>query len=345
MLKKAFILPIAFLVGLVLASMVKDVAAQIMQLSDGTYGHKIVIYRLDGTAVTDFGGGGSANCAELAADHSDETGTCGGVVLSNSPTFVDDFDLAAAGVRVSAADGVLTLLGLGDGNDENLTIDFDNAAANTITVASGTGVTQVTWNGFVMSMTPPAGGESIALRTNNSSGSARLQFGILSTAPNYGALWAGPLTPTATNYAFSSDGTDLVLNAGGAAGLLQLRSNNSVELQATVDIVTITGRLGLSTRQSVTVDGDTTFAITSSYVLLACTGAETINTITGGSTGVELVLEHTDTDCTIADDDDPTAANAVDLTGAATNDAGAVNKIITLRYNGTYWLQVSESDN
>ena len=49
-------------------------------------------------------------------------------------------DIAPAGVRAAGADGVLTLLGLGNGNDENLTIDFDNAAANEINIASGTGV-------------------------------------------------------------------------------------------------------------------------------------------------------------------------------------------------------------
>ena len=80
--------------------------------------------------------------SELAALLDGETGT-GDPVFSNSPVFVDDFDLAAAGVRLTGADGVLTVLGLGDGNDENLTIDFDNAAANHATVASGTGVTDI----------------------------------------------------------------------------------------------------------------------------------------------------------------------------------------------------------
>ena len=58
-----------------------------------------------------------------------------------------------------------------------------------------------------------------------------------------------------------------------------------------------------------------------------------------------VYLENTDTECTIADDDDPTAADAVDLTGSATNDVGAVKKIIGLIYNGTDWLQLLESDN
>lgn len=99
------------------------------------------------------------------------------------------------------------------------------------------------------------------------------------------------------------------------------------------------------TAQAVTVDGATTFAVTSSYVTLACTGAETINTITGGIAGMRLLIEHTDTDCTVADDDAATAADAVDLTGTASNDVGAAAKLLMLHYNGTHWLELSESDN
>jgi len=99
-------------------------------------------------------------------------------------------------------------------------------------------------------------------------------------------------------------------------------------------------------RLLVTVDGATTFAVPSSrYLVLACTGAETINTITGGRVGLQLVIEHTDTECTLADDDDPTAANAIDLTGTATTDVGAVAKVIVLLYTGTAWLEGAESDN
>lgn len=97
-----------------------------------------------------------------------------------------------------------------------------------------------------------------------------------------------------------------------------------------------------------TVDAATTFAVTGSYearITLACTGAETINTITSGVTGMRLYIHNTDTDCTIADDDAPTAADAIDLTGAATNDVGAAKKVIGLLYNGTDWEQFTESDN
>jgi len=110
-----------------------------------------------------------------------------------------------------------------------------------------------------------------------------------------------------------------------------------------VNDIHMTGRLEHD-RQSVTVDSATTFAITSDYVLLACTDAETIDTITGGLEGTRLIIEHTDTDCTLNDDNDSTASNAIDLTGSG-NDVGAVAKFIMLVYNGSHWSQLAESDN
>lgn len=58
-------------------------------------------------------------------------------------TFVGAMNLSSSGVQLSASDGVLTMLGLGDGNDENLTLDFDNAAANVVAIGTGTGVTLI----------------------------------------------------------------------------------------------------------------------------------------------------------------------------------------------------------
>ena len=105
---------------------------------------------------------------------------------------------------------------------------------------------------------------------------------------------------------------------------------------------------GTHPRVAVTVDAATTFAVSGrfgwAYVLLACTGAESIDTITGGTTGMLLFIEHTDTDCTLNDDADATAADALALTGAAT-DVGAVEKMLVLIYNGSYWLELAESDN
>ena len=92
------------------------------------------------------------------------------------------------------------------------------------------------------------------------------------------------------------------------------------------------------------LDAVTTFAVTQSYTVLTCTGPESLATITGGTTGSVIFIENGDTDCTITDDESPTAADAIDVTGAA-NDVGSVAKVIGLIYNGTSWLQIFESDN
>ncbi len=54
-----------------------------------------------------------------------------------------------AGVRLSAANGILTLLGLGDGADENLLLDF-NTTANTVLITSGTGVTKLDFGSIIL---------------------------------------------------------------------------------------------------------------------------------------------------------------------------------------------------
>lgn len=104
----------------------------------------------------------------------------------------------------------------------------------------------------------------------------------------------------------------------------------------------------MQSNTTTTVDAATTFAVTGTYyarITLACTGAESIDTITNGVTGMRLYIHNTDTDCTLNDDDAPTAANAIDLTGAITNDVGAAKKVLVLLYNGTDWEEVTESDN
>jgi hypothetical protein len=59
-----------------------------------------------------------------------------------------DIDVGVAGVRLTGdGDGAITLLGLGDGSDENLTINLDDTA-NTIVLSSSTGVTEMDFSAF-----------------------------------------------------------------------------------------------------------------------------------------------------------------------------------------------------
>jgi len=59
-------------------------------------------------------------------------------------------NFGAAGVKLFGADGVLTMLGLGDGADESYTTDLDNGGANVITFGTGSGATTLDWDAFTL---------------------------------------------------------------------------------------------------------------------------------------------------------------------------------------------------
>ncbi|MFA6522350.1 MAG: hypothetical protein WCT24_02030, partial [Patescibacteria group bacterium] len=85
--------------------------------------------------------------SELLALMDDETGT-GALVFADSPTFADDVTLNAAGVKLTGdGDGALTILGLGDGSDEDLTINLDDTS-NHIVLSSSTSVTDFDLTGM-----------------------------------------------------------------------------------------------------------------------------------------------------------------------------------------------------
>lgn len=80
--------------------------------------------------------------AELAAIMDDETGS-GALMFGTTPTITTSANFGTAGVRLSDdGDGALTFLGLGDGSDENLTMNLDDTS-NTVDFTSSTGLT--TW--------------------------------------------------------------------------------------------------------------------------------------------------------------------------------------------------------
>jgi hypothetical protein len=63
-----------------------------------------------------------------------------------TPTIITSADFGSAGVRVSDdGDGAITFLGLGDGSDENLTINLDDTT-NTATVSSSTGLNSIVFS-------------------------------------------------------------------------------------------------------------------------------------------------------------------------------------------------------
>lgn len=211
----------------------------------------------------------------------------------------------------SDGDGAVTFAASGtNGSAESITVNLDDTS-DTATFSSATSVTTWTFGDVsVMASRLRSSGTTITLDTSAGAG---VGCTVNNNAPAK----------------FSCGNNAVDLGASGAAFKSLVASGTAV-----------LGSAGITT-----VDGATTFAVTSSVMTLACTGAETINTITGGIAGMVVWIINNDTDCTIADDDVATASNAIDLTGTGTNDVGAVAKVIGLLYDGSSWLQIFESDN
>ncbi len=230
--------------------------------------------------------------------------------------------LATGIMRVDTADGVITSL-----------TDSAGIAAN---ISNETGTSLLVFNTSPTFVTPLLGTPTSGVLTNATglpiaSGVSGLDTGIatwLATASSANLL-AAMTDETGTGLAVFATSPTLTTPVLGVA---------------TGTDLALGGKLSVSTREAIVVDAATTFAVTSSYVTLACTGAEVIDTITGGVTGMELTIEHTDTECTLNDDDAATAADAIDLAGAATDDVGAVGRTVVLRYNGTFWIHVVSTE-
>lgn len=294
-------------------------------------------------------------CAELAAIMGGETGSCGSLVLSASPTLTGLVGFGTAGVTFADdGDGALRLCGIGDGSDECVTFNLDDTS-NTMVWSTDTGVSAWTLPfslGGLTGLTLASGVASLPAVT--SEGSPPYTFtgdtntGVSSSGADildFETAGSHRWRVSATGHLIASDDNTYTIGAAGARPA-SVNTNDLVTVDD-VDVgddLRVVSNLSFFNRPTVTVDGATTFAASASYVVLACTGPETISTITGGNPGMYLIIENTDTECTIADDNDPTASDAIDLTGSA-NDTGAVAKVIALIYNGTSWLELYESDN
>jgi hypothetical protein len=82
---------------------------------------------------------GKATATSVTIGASDaDTSTAGDLTVTGS-----DLSIGAAGVKLTGdGDGAITLLGLGNGSDEDLTINLDDTS-NTAVVSSSTGVTSI----------------------------------------------------------------------------------------------------------------------------------------------------------------------------------------------------------
>lgn len=224
--------------------------------------------------------------ANLAAALTDETGT-GVAMFNDSPTFADDFNLVATGVKFSAANGVLTLLGLGDGSDESLLIDL-NTTANQIALSSGSGATVLSWAQFFRtgSATNPEGLAALESVIADDSNQYNFQLTNLAAASGMG-LYAYVAdtgvagVESAGGYNFSGGGVEWsTINATNAAifnyvtTLVTASADYSTALRGFTSILSYDDGTALTTYGIDTISDITDATITayaagnSSYVLL-----------------------------------------------------------------------------
>jgi len=147
-------------------------------------------------------------------------------------------DIATDGVRLSAADGVFTILGRGNGNDETLTFDFDNATANIVAVSTTTGVVAMTFFGGA---TVGAGGMEV-INTG--------VYGFSSTASPIGAI----------DTAISRSSAGIAEVTSGASGTyrdlilrnLYIAGAQGVQVSAAAGVLTLAG-IGNTHNENLTI--------------------------------------------------------------------------------------------
>jgi hypothetical protein len=84
-------------------------------------------------AVTALSTDGTPTCTTITSAYVNSS-----IAPSDSPTITTLLNLESDGVRFTASNGVLTILGLGDGADEDLVVDF-NTNSNAIAISNSTG--------------------------------------------------------------------------------------------------------------------------------------------------------------------------------------------------------------
>jgi hypothetical protein len=134
----------------------------------------------------------------------------------NSPTFTDDITIHATGVKVTGdGDGAITFLGLGDGSDEDLTLNFDDVS-NEVGVSSSTGVTKINMGSIGLASTGSfQGAVAINSDANGMSSSEMTAVGLYNTMffATGAGTWALPTAAAGMNFCvYSTTAAAIVIN-------------------------------------------------------------------------------------------------------------------------------------
>lgn len=169
-------------------------------------------------------------------------------------------DLGAAGVRLSGdGDGAITFLGLGDGADEDLTLNLDDTA-NTGVVSSSTGLIRLTFTAIGHTL-----GADLLFGTDNA-----FDIGASGATRPRDYYGAGKIT--------SAGPTAGIGYATGAGGTVTQATSKSTA----VTLNTVTGQV---TMNAAALAADTTVSFTLTNSAIAATDLVVLNHLSGGTAG------------------------------------------------------------
>jgi hypothetical protein len=220
--------------------------------------------------------------ANLASALTNETGS-GAAVFGTSPTFTTSVDFGTAGVRISDdGDGAITLLGLGNGSDEDIVLNLDDTS-NTLTVTSSTSLATANFSGIALQES----GNAVPNATDNLSffgatTSAQLA-GVLSDESGSGVAIFGTSPTLTTSVNLGSAGVRLSEDGDGAITFLGLGDGSDEDLTLNLDDTSNTGTLSSST-------GLNSLVLSSIDVTVGTATVTTVSatTITGSGAGITL---------------------------------------------------------
>ena len=219
----------------------------------------------------------------------------GGVRINGIWT-ASPLNIGTNGVKISGdGDGAITFLGLGDGSDEDLTLNLDDTA-DTVAVSSSTGVTNINF-GAIKAVLPEGSRTAVALQfgTGNegisaitSSGRLGLSAGGLNSALVVSGL--GALLPSNGILGFTTglaDTTDPdVALSRGAANIIALASGDSFNLVGGGGSLRFAGVVTVSSTAPTIASG---FGTTPTIAASNGTAAFTVDVGTGGTASAGVV--------------------------------------------------------
>jgi hypothetical protein len=174
------------------------------------------------TSVTD------AEDLSIQLGANDNTVTIGSSTSADSIIGLNSYSLGSAGVKLTGdGDGAITFLGLGNGYDEDLTLNLDDTE-NTASISSSTGVTSISLGSIGMVTTGTIQG-AIKVNTDNNG----MSQGEMTTAGVYGAFYVASGAGTWNLPAVASGMNICIYSTTAAAVVVNPDNGDTITLNGT----------------------------------------------------------------------------------------------------------------